>query len=62
MLIAINDKSGYAHRKLTGQRVLGVCEASGMFLIDSKTNNYDGRMLQLFNERSEVEKLSWMTY
>ena len=51
--------AGYVHWKLTGQKVLGVGEASGMFPIDSKTNNYDERMLQLFNERSEVEKLPW---
>ena len=51
--------AGYVHWKLTGQRVLGVGEASGMFPINSKTNNYDERMLELFNERSEVEKLPW---
>jgi sugar (pentulose or hexulose) kinase len=51
--------AGYVHWKLTGQKVLGVGEASGMFPIDSKTNDYDGRMLELFNERSEVEKLTW---
>ena len=33
--------AGYVHWKLTGQFVLGVGEASGMFPIDSTTNNYD---------------------
>ncbi len=33
--------AGYVHWKLTGQKVLGVGEASGMFPIDSKTNDYD---------------------
>ena len=51
--------AGYLHWKLTGQKVMGVGEASGMFPIDSKTNHYDERMLQLFNERSEAEKLPW---
>jgi len=51
--------AGYVHWKLTGQKVLGVGEASGMFPINSKTNNYDESMLQLFNERSEVKKLPW---
>ena len=51
--------AGYVHWKLTGQRLLGVGEASGMFPINSKTNNYDERMLELFNERPEVEKLPW---
>jgi sugar (pentulose or hexulose) kinase len=51
--------AGYVHWKLTGQKVLGVGEASGMFPIDSRTNKYDERMMQLFNERSEVKKLPW---
>jgi sugar (pentulose or hexulose) kinase len=51
--------AGYVHWKLTGQKVLGVGEASGMFPIDSKTNNYDERMIGLFNERLEAENISW---
>ena len=51
--------AGYVHWKLTRQKGMGVGEASGMFPIDSKINNYDERMLQLFNERPEVEKLPW---
>ncbi len=39
--------AGYVHWKLTGQKVLGVGEASGMFPIDSQTNDYDERMLDL---------------
>jgi sugar (pentulose or hexulose) kinase len=51
--------AGYVHWKLTGQKVLGIGEASGMFPIDSKTNNYDARMLELFDERLEAENISW---
>jgi sugar (pentulose or hexulose) kinase len=51
--------AGYVHWKLTAERVLGVGEASGMFPIDSKTNNYDERMLGLFNEQIEVAELPW---
>jgi sugar (pentulose or hexulose) kinase len=51
--------AGYVHWKLTGQKVLGIGEASGMFPIDSKTNNYDSRMEDLFNERLKTEKISW---
>ena len=51
--------AGYVHWKLTRQRVLGVGEASGMFPIDSKTNDYDERMLGLFNERLKAENVSW---
>ncbi len=51
--------AGYVHWKLTGHKVLGIGEASGMFPIDSKTNDYDARMVELFNERLEVQKHPW---
>jgi sugar (pentulose or hexulose) kinase len=51
--------AGYVHWQLTGQKVLGVGEASGVFPIDSKTNDYDKRLLELFNERLEAENISW---
>ncbi len=51
--------AGYVHWKLTGQKVLGVGDASGVFPIDSKTNDYDIRMLDLFNEQIKAEKLPW---
>jgi sugar (pentulose or hexulose) kinase len=51
--------AGYVHWKLTGQKVLGVGEASGMFPIDSKTNNYDERMLEQFNECLKEENFAW---
>jgi sugar (pentulose or hexulose) kinase len=51
--------AGYVHWKLTGQKVLGVGEASGMFPIDSKTNDYDESMLKLFNEQLKAENISW---
>jgi sugar (pentulose or hexulose) kinase len=51
--------AGYVHWKLTGQKVLGVGEASGMFPIDSRTNDYDERMLEQVNERLVAENISW---
>jgi sugar (pentulose or hexulose) kinase len=51
--------AGYVHWKLTGQKVLGVGEASGMFPIDSRTNDYDARMVELFNQRLKSEKIAW---
>jgi len=51
--------AGYVHWKLTGQKVLGVGEASGMFPIDSQVNDYDQRMLALFNQRLEAENIPW---
>jgi sugar (pentulose or hexulose) kinase len=55
----LSTLAGYVHWKLTGQKVLGVGEASGMFPIDSKTNHYDQRMLESFNQRLKTENISW---
>ncbi|MBR4888069.1 MAG: FGGY-family carbohydrate kinase, partial [Clostridia bacterium] len=43
--------AGYVHWKLTGRKVLGVGEASGVFPIDSTTNDYDAGMMAKFNEK-----------
>ncbi len=51
--------AGYVHWKLTGQKVMGVGEASGMFPIDSKTNDYNKRMMKLFNEELKAKKIKW---
>jgi sugar (pentulose or hexulose) kinase len=51
--------AGYVHWQLTGQKVLGVGEASGMFPIDSATNDYDECMVALFNKQLKAKKIPW---
>jgi sugar (pentulose or hexulose) kinase len=51
--------AGYVHWKLTGKKVLGVGEASGMFPIDSRTNTFDSGMVEKFNGRIKTENLLW---
>ena len=51
--------AGFVHWKLTGEKVLGVGEASGMFPIDGKTNDYDEPMLEKFSEKIKSESISW---
>jgi sugar (pentulose or hexulose) kinase len=51
--------AGYVHWKLTGQKVLGIGDASGMFPIDSQTGFYDERMLALFNKKLLAENIPW---
>ena len=41
--------AGYVHWRLTGRKALGVGDASGMFPIDSATNDYDERLLEVFD-------------
>ena len=51
--------AGYVHLKLTGKRVLGVGEASGMFPIDSGTCDYDQTMLDAFDALVEEKGYPW---
>lgn len=44
--------AGYIHYELTGQKVLGIGEASGMFPIDSQTLDYDEEMICKFDRLS----------
>ena len=46
---AITTLAGYVHELLTGRRVLGVGDASGMFPIDTETGTYDATMLSTFD-------------
>lgn len=51
--------AGYVHWMLTGEKVLGIGDASGMFPIDSKERNYDQDMLSKFNELVAPRGYSW---
>ena len=41
--------AGYIHYLLTGEKVLGICEASGMFPIDPKTHSFNSQLMAKFN-------------
>ena len=47
--------AGYIHWQLTGEKVMGVGEASGMFPIDSGKLDYDEGMLQKFKALTGME-------
>ena len=47
--------AGYIHWQLTGEKVMGVGEASGMFPIDSAKLDYDEKMLQKFKTLTGLE-------
>lgn len=51
--------AGYVHWKLTGEKVLGVGDASGMFPIDCKSGNYDQNMIRKFDELTEPCGYGW---
>ncbi|MBQ6267520.1 MAG: ATPase [Clostridia bacterium] len=51
-IACIETLAAYVHWQLTGERVIGIGEASGMFPIDSTVNAYDAGMLTAFNARA----------
>jgi len=51
--------AGYVHWRLTGERVMGVGEASGMFPIDPDSRNWDGRMAARFDELVASRGFRW---
>ena len=55
----ITTLSGYVHWKLTGQKVLGIDDASGMFPIDPETKDFHSGMLALFDELVSEKNFSW---
>ncbi len=55
----ITTLAGYVHYRLTGENVLGVGDASGMFPIDSRVARYDTEMLSKFDALTEALGLPW---
>lgn len=55
----ITTLAGYIHWRLTGEKVLGIGEASGMFPIDSITNDYDVSMLKKFDALIAEKNFTW---
>ena len=47
--------AGYIHWQLTGERVLGLDDASGMFPIDPATKDYNRTMVEKFDALPEVQ-------
>jgi sugar (pentulose or hexulose) kinase len=55
----ITTLAGYVHWKLTGEKVLGIGEASGIVPIDRKTKNYNSKMINQFNSLVSTLNLPW---
>ncbi|GAP13563.1 sugar (pentulose and hexulose) kinase [Longilinea arvoryzae] len=51
--------AGYIHWKLTGRKVLGIGDASGMFPIDGSSQNFDRHMMELFNSKVAEKNYPW---
>ncbi|OKP82903.1 ATPase [Paenibacillus helianthi] len=55
----ITTLSGYIHWLLTGNKAIGVGDASGMFPIDETTHDYNESMVKQFDELIAAKGYSW---
>ncbi len=55
----ITTLAGYIHWLLTGEKVIGIGEAAGMFPIDSNAKDFDGKMLDQFDELTAEKAFPW---
>ena len=51
--------AGYIHWKLTGEKVLGVGDASGMIPVDSETKDYNAAMVKEFDKLIAPKAYPW---
>ena len=58
-LAYLTTLSGYIHWQMTGEKVIGVGDASGMFPISSKTKDYDEAMVKKFNALIAAKNFGW---
>jgi len=58
-LAHLTTLAGYVHWRLTGERVLGVCDASGMFPIDAAEADWDAARLAAFDTLVGPRKFPW---
>ena len=57
----VTTLAGYIQWKMTGERVVGVGEASGIFPIDSETNTYFSDMIVKFDKVVAEKAYPWKT-
>ncbi|WP_261800283.1 xylulokinase [Paenibacillus sp. PAMC21692] len=55
----ITTLSGYIHWLLTGNKAIGIGDASGMFPIDDASHNYNATMVSQFDDRIASKGYAW---
>ena len=55
----ITTLAGWMHFRLTGRKVLGIGDASGIMPVDSRTLDYDSGMIQAFDRLIADRNFSW---
>lgn len=55
----VTTLAGYIHWLMTGNKVIGIGDASGIFPIDESIHNYHPTMVKQFNELTAAKGYSW---
>ncbi len=55
----VTTLAGYIHWKMTGEKVLGIDDVSGMFPIDSEIGNYQAEMVDKFDDLLKEKNYPW---
>ena len=55
----ITTLAGYIHWQLSGEKVLGIGDASGMFPIDMETKDYNREMIEKFDRLAAGDGMPW---
>ena len=55
----VSTLAGFIHWQLTGEKVIGIGDASGMFPVDSLTHDYVEPMVEKFDELLQPYGFSW---
>lgn len=55
----VTTLAGFIHWLLSGEKVLGIGDASGVFPIDEETKDYNETMIKQFDERVKDRNLPW---
>ena len=58
-IASFNTLAGYVHQKLTGLKVIGIGDASGMFPIDTAGKNYNTKMISQFDNHIKSKGFGW---
>lgn len=58
-IYSLTTLAGFIHWQLTGEKVLGIGDASGMFPIDDATRQYDLGMMRQFDELVKEKHVPW---
>ncbi|MDD3122355.1 MAG: FGGY-family carbohydrate kinase [Candidatus Izemoplasmatales bacterium] len=51
--------AGYIHWRLTGSKVVGVGEASGIIPLENGQNKYNKKMMSIFNSIVDIKNMPW---